>query len=82
MMGMAVELKYVVETNLIRVSYCCISHYFHFNIPFKQLYTSNKVECYSYIGGCGVRGHTHIKAFNRRGGLGDKWLHVISKGNE
>ena len=30
------------------------SYYFHFNIPFKQLYTSWKTERFSYKGGCGV----------------------------
>ena len=28
-MGVALELKHVIETNLIRVSYHCISCYFH-----------------------------------------------------
>ena len=52
-MDVALESKRVVETNLIRVSYCCISCYFCFNTPFKQLYTSNKAEHFSYKGGCG-----------------------------
>ena len=46
------------------------SRYFHFNIPFKQLYTSCKTECFSYKGGCGVHRHTRIKVFKRRPGLG------------
>ena len=29
------------------------SHYFHFNILFKQLYTSCKTERFSYKGRCG-----------------------------
>ena len=37
---------------------------------FKQLYTRNKTEHFSYKGGCGVRGHTHVGVFNRRAGLG------------
>ena len=56
-MGVALELKLIIQTNLIKVSYHCISYYFHFNVPFKQLYTSNKTECFSYkseSGGCGV----------------------------
>ena len=30
------------------------SHYFHFNVPFKQLYTSCITEYFSYKGGCGL----------------------------
>ena len=45
------------------------SHYFHFNIPFKQLYTSCKMERFSYKGGCGVRMRAHIEVFERRAGL-------------
>ena len=63
---MALELKRVVVTNLIRVSYCCIT----VNFPFKQLYTSCKTEHFSYKGGCGARGYTYIKVFERRAGLG------------
>ena len=34
---------------------------------------------FSYKGGCGVRGHTHIEAIKRRAGLAtDKRLRVIS----
>ena len=69
-MGMALELKRIVETYLIRVSYCCVSYYLHFNTPFKQLYTSNKMECFSYKGGCGWHGCSHIEVFKRRAGLG------------
>ena len=32
-----------INQPIIRVSYRCISRYFHFNITFKQLYTSNKM---------------------------------------
>ena len=42
--GMALELKYVIETNLNRVSYCCISRSFQFNSYLKQLYMSNKMR--------------------------------------
>ena len=45
MMGVALGLKCVVEINLVKVSYHCINGYFHFNIPFKQLYTG--VVCVS-----------------------------------
>ena len=47
LVGVALELKAVVETTLIRISYCCISHSFHFDSYLKQLY-SNKTECFSY----------------------------------
>ena len=46
------------------------SRYFHFNIPFKQLYTSCKLEHFGYKGGFGVRGHMHTEVFKRRAGLG------------
>ena len=39
----------------------------HFN---SQLYISNKMKCFSYIGGCGVHGRTCIKTFKIRAGLG------------
>ena len=48
-MGVALELKHVVETNLIRVSYHCISYYLHFNIPFNWLYTQAKRQRASVI---------------------------------
>ena len=41
-MGMALELKCTIESNLIRVNYHCVSCYFHFNFPFKQLYKSKR----------------------------------------
>ena len=59
MMGVALELKHVIETNLIRVSCRCISCYFYLNVPFQQLYTSNKTECISYKCGCSMCGHTY-----------------------
>ena len=36
----------------------------------KQPYISNKAKCFSYKGGCGMCGRSHIKAFKRRAGLG------------
>ena len=42
----------------------------HFYSHSKQLYMSNKMEHFSYKGGCGMCGHTCIKAFKRRAGLG------------
>ena len=35
-MGMALELKLIIENNLISVSYCCIGYYFCFDISFKK----------------------------------------------
>ena len=45
----------------------CISRFFHFNSYLKQLYISNKIECFSNKNGCGV---THIEVFKRRASLG------------
>ena len=67
--GLRIEAR-VVETNLIRVSYRCISCYFHIKIPFKWQYTSNKTECFSYKSGCGRRRCMRIEMFKRRAGLG------------
>ena len=36
----------------------------------KQPYISNKMKCFSYKGGCDVRGRTRIKGFKRRADLG------------
>ena len=36
----------------------------------EQPYISNKTKHFSYKGGCGVHGHTHIEALKRRAGLG------------
>ena len=36
----------------------------------KQPYISNKTKCFSYKGGCGVHGRSHMEAFKRRAGLG------------
>ena len=40
------------------------------NSRYKQLYSSNKMEHFSYKDGCGIRECMHIKAFKRRTGLG------------
>ena len=37
---------------------------------FKQLYTSNKTEHFSYKGGCTMRRQTRIEAFKRKASLG------------
>ena len=42
----------------------------HFYSHLKQLYMSNKTECFSYKGGYGVHGCVCIEAFKRRANLG------------
>ena len=59
-MDVALDIKCIVETNLITVSFHCISCSFHFNSYLKQLYISNKMEHFSYKSGCGM---THIEVF-------------------
>ena len=65
--GVALELKCVIETILIAVSQCCISCYFHFKYHIKQFYKSNKTEHFSYKS---ENGMTCIEVFKRRAGLG------------
>ena len=72
------KLKCVVEINLVRLNYSFTNHCFYFYSRLKQLYISNKMVCFSYRGGCGVRtwvSYTNegIKAFKRiAAGLGYK----------
>ena len=42
----------------------------HFYSHLKQLYTSNKMEHFSYKGGCGIHDCTCIEKFKRRASLG------------
>ena len=63
---MSLQLMYVVETNLIKVSYCCINHFLHFNSHLKQLYTCNNTKQFSYEGRRGICRHAHIVAFERK----------------
>ena len=44
LVGMALPLMCVVQTNLIRVSQHCISRYFHSNSHLIQLYVSNRID--------------------------------------
>ena len=39
------------------------------NSHLKQLYVGNKMERFSYKGGCSIRGHTHIEVFKSKAGL-------------
>ena len=47
-----------------------LSLYFHFNILFKQLYTSCKIESFKFKGESDVHKHTCIEVFKRRADLG------------
>ena len=66
--GLRIEVRRRNQPNKCKLALykpllCLYSH-------LKQPYISNKMKCFSYKGGCGVRGHTRIKAFKRRAGLG------------
>ena len=71
LVGVVLELKCVIETNPIRVSYHCISY----NSFLKQLYISNKTEHFSYKSGYGL---THIETFKKElAWVIDNWLQFI-----
>ena len=72
---MALELKFAVETSLITISFCFISHSFHFNSYLKQ-FISNKMEHFSNNNGCGVMCTRHLK--EELAWAIDKQLQVIS----
>ena len=63
--SVAIALMCVIETYLIRVSLCCISHYFYCSSHLKQLYVNNKMEHFNYKDGCGVCGCLCIEAFKK-----------------
>ena len=65
LVDVALELNHVIKHN--RVSQHYIRHYFHFKSHLKQLYISNKTECFNYKGGYGICEHMHIKIFKRAG---------------
>ena len=56
--GVALELESIIDSNVMRISCHCKARYF--NSHFKQLYISNNTERFSYKGGCGV---AHIEVF-------------------
>ena len=69
--GVVLELKHVVETNIIRASYCFITLYLNLNSHLNWLYIRNKTMSFSYDCGCGICEHCIcIEAFTRRAGLG------------
>ena len=71
---MALVIKGIVEINLIRVRQHCISHY----LTIRQLYASNKMEHFSYIGGCSVYEYECIKVFKRIAIFGYKRFQVVN----
>ena len=52
--GMALQLVLIIDTNPIRVYLVLYKALIHCNSHLKQLYSSNKMERFSYVGGCGV----------------------------
>ena len=70
--AMALELKHVVETNLIRVSYHCISHSFHFNSYLKVIKWSTSVIK------VGVAWHLSRHSKEELAWAIDKWSWIIS----
>ena len=66
--GLRIEVHHINQLNksklaLYKPLFCLYSH-------LKQPYINNKTKRFSYKGGCGVRGRTHIEALKRRAGLG------------
>ena len=69
--GLRVEMHHINQSNKSKVLlYKPLLLLFYFNIPFKQLYTSNKMESLGYKGVCSMHGSRCIEAFKRRTGLG------------
>ena len=51
----------------------------YFNSHLKQLYISNKMECFSYEGVCNIHGYTHIETFKQElAWATDKLLRIIA----
>ena len=67
--GLTIEVCCRDQPNNSKLVLC--KPWIHFYNHLIQLYLSNKMEHFSFKGGCGVHGFTHIKVFNRRAaGLG------------
>ena len=66
--GLRIEGRHRNQPNKIKLT--LYKPLLHLYSHLKQPYISNKTKRFSYKGGCGVHGHTHIKAFKRRAGLG------------
>ena len=66
-MGVVLQLKHVIETNLMRLSQRCIICYFqcsnNLNCKnnFKKLCISYNMKCFSYKGVCGILILRHVK---------------------
>ena len=54
LVAMALELKSVIETNLVRLCQCCKRSCFHINSCLKQLYICNKMEHFIYKSGSDI----------------------------
>ena len=75
LVGMALQLKYIIKTIPNKTKLALDKpQQFHFKNHLKQLYISNKTECFSYKGECGVR-YMYLGNYNRN------WLQVNSKFN-
>ena len=71
---MAIRFMHVIETNLLLGLY---KLFLHFNSCLKQLYISNKKECFSYTGVW----HMHTDGFEIRvAWAADKWFCVTIHG--
>ena len=81
--GVALQFKFNIRSNQpndTTLSLC--KPWINFNSHLKQLYISNKTECFSYKGGYGILERTCIETFKTRAVLDytytDKHLWVIS----
>ena len=57
------EIKVCHRNQLNKSKLALYKPLLHFYSHLIQLYISNKMECFSYKGGCGMHRHTCIKAF-------------------
>ena len=66
--GLRIETHHRNQPNKSKLALYEPLLYFYSHL--KQLYISKKMECFSYKGGCGVRGCTCVEAIKRITGLG------------
>ena len=59
-----IEAHHGNQPNKSKLALCTLRT--HFNRHLKQLYTNNKMECFSYKGGCSICGCTCIKMLKRK----------------
>ena len=63
--GLRIEARYRNQPNKSKLApYKLLLHFYS---HLKQLYISNKIEHFSYKGGCGMYRHTRIEAIKRAG---------------